>query len=375
LLVVVTGGGTGGHVYPGLAVSRELLNSRPEAELLFVGSAAGPERGAAAEAGLEFEGLPLSGLAGRGPLKGAAAAARFARGTARCIALFRRRRPACVVGTGGYVAAPACFAALLAGIPLILHEMNLHPGLVTRMLASRARAVACAHQGTAAMLSAKSRVVVTGVAVRPAIVALADGENRSAVAEKGRREFGLAPGKRTLLVFGGSQGAGAVNVAVWEMLSSVSGREDLQVLHITGRRDYDDERRRVAEGVAGPGGPRYRAIPFLERMELAYSVADLALTRAGAGTVAELEAALVPGVLVPYPFATESHQESNAEALAAKGAAIVVRQEGDSAVKAAARAFEVLRDAGALESMKAALVSPGGAGAAERIVELIKEVV
>lgn len=373
MLVVITGGGTGGHIYPGLAVSSSLRENHPGASVIFIGSKSGPEGEAARDAGLPFEGLDLSGLVGKNPASAVRAIARFALGTIRCFRLLRRTRPLCVLGTGGYAAAPACFAAVVTGIPLILHEMNLKPGLVTRVLAARSYAVACAHAGTAGMLSSRARPVVTGIPVRPEIEALGGEEKRNSARARASAGLGVFPDRRTMLVFGGSQGAEALNAAVWETVPRFADRDDLQVIHITGRRDFEDPRRAEAEGRMPGGGLLYRAIPYLEQMELAYSIADLAVTRAGAGTLAELRAARVPSVLVPYPHSSAGHQESNARQLAETGAAVVVLQSGSSAVTAVLAAFELVFDDAELESMLKAADRLAAGRSAQGILDIIEE--
>jgi UDP-N-acetylglucosamine--N-acetylmuramyl-(pentapeptide) pyrophosphoryl-undecaprenol N-acetylglucosamine transferase len=371
--VLVTGGGTGGHVYPGIAIARRLITAHPDAEVLFVGSSTGPEREAAGNVGIPFEGVPLKGLVGKSPPQRLAALALFVRGFFTCRRLLRRFGATCVVGTGGYAAAPSCFAALTLGVPLILHELNYRPGFVTRMLSRRAFAVACAHAGTAGLLPPGSRAVVTGVAVRPAIERLREEATRTSVRVDALAELELDPDRKTLLIFGGSQGSEAMNAAVWEVLPGVVDRSDIQLLHVTGRRDYSDPRLDEARERLTGGSIVYRVLPYSERMDLLYSVADLAVTRAGAGTIAELSASGLPSVLVPFPYATEGHQESNAREYAAAGAAVVVCQERDSARTAIERALELLRDGGLLARMReAAKRAPVGAGA-EGIVALVEE--
>ncbi|MFH1149627.1 MAG: undecaprenyldiphospho-muramoylpentapeptide beta-N-acetylglucosaminyltransferase [Actinomycetota bacterium] len=370
-LVVITGGGTGGHVYPAIALAEALRSSEPPFEVTMVGSASGPEGDAAKAAGIAFEGISLGGISGKKPLEKMTAAFLFARGTAGRLAWLRRRRPLCVIGTGGYAAAPTCFASVLSRVPLILHEMNTVPGMVTRYLSVRAYAVATAFEKTAGCLSPRARVVTTGVPVRRAITALADEGARSSARAEGLEFFDLSPGGRTLLVSGGSQGAGALNGTVWDAIEAGGLPSDLRVLHITGRSAYGDIRRSAAEGVAG--GDVYRAVPYLERMELAYAVSDLALSRAGAGTLAELAAAGLPAVLVPYPHAAAGHQDQNAEALQSAGAALVVEQKGESAAGAFVAALSLLDDPEARGRMASSLSSVGLGRGTEGIVALVEE--
>ncbi len=371
--LVVTGGGTGGHVYPAIAVAEYIKESDPASTVTFVGSAGGPEADAARAAGIHFEGLQVAGLVGKSPLKASKALLMFAHSTLRCRRLFKELQPDRVLGTGGYAAATACLTAVLSGVPLLLLEMNYEPGWVTRLLARRARAVAVAHQETAARLSPRANVVVTGVPVRAEIEALAGDGAKRAAADEAIETFGLEKGRRTLLVFGGSQGAQAVNEALWAILPALAGRADIQVLHMTGRKNFDLQERSEAEAVATAGRLLYAALPYSERMDLAFAVADLAVSRAGAGTVAELTAAMLPSVLVPYPHATGGHQEKNARALAETGAVVVIPQAGGSAAEAVSFAIALLDDEDELAVMKEAARSARGAGATKGIARLLEE--
>ncbi len=368
--LVITGGGTGGHIYPAIAVAK-YFQDVPGTEIIFIGSFAGPEGDSARAAGLHFEGLELSGLVGKDPVAAVRALGRFSAATVRCRRLFKSERPDCLVGTGGYAAAPATFAAAWMKVPFVAIEPNFQPGLVTRVLSRRAGAVAVAFDGTAALLPHGARVRVTGVPVRREIERLASDDAHDEAKEEALRFFELEQGRPTLLVFGGSQGAQALNDALWSVLESNETRADLQILHLTGKRAHQDPRRSRAESKASRGSV-YKALPYCYRMELAYGVADLALTRAGAGTIAELAAAALPAVLVPYPYAS-GHQDLNARELAASGAALVVDQEGDSAERAVREALSLMHDAERLARMRNALRVPGRTLGTEGIAALVEE--
>lgn len=371
--VVVTGGGTGGHVYPAIAVARYLSRAHPGWEVLFIGSAGGTEADVAGVYGVPFEGIELSGVVGRRALDQPRALYLFARGVFRCRRILGSFRPTCVVGTGGYAAAPACFAARTLGVPIILHEMNYRPGIVTRVLCRGAYAVAVAHQGTGESLPGGVNVVVTGVPVRPEMESLADTGRRAEVGREARDVFGLESGRKTLIVFGGSQGAQALNEALWEVLPSISGRGDLQVLHLTGKRAYEEPRLARVEESLSRERLVYRAVAYVERMDMVYAVADMAVARSGAGTVAELVAASVPSVLVPYPYAAGAHQEGNAELLQREGVAKMIKQDGDSALAAVLEAVRLMDDEAERSRMGAAFAEARRGSGAEGIAALIEE--
>ena len=368
--LLVSGGGTGGHIYPAIAVARRLTNENTSAEVLFVGSSTGPEKDAAEDAGLGFEGLDIKGFAGKSPVERVKALWLFARGTARARRIVKDFAPDCVLGTGGYAAAPACVAAALSRRPLVLLEMNVEPGIVTRMLARRSDAISVAYPSTRDLVH-NHRVVVTGVPVRPEIESLGDGLSRERASEEGIDTFRLEPGRRTLLVFGGSQGAKAINESVFKALPSLMDRDDLQVLHVVGRA-WMKEAEKACDSIEGTS-MIYRPVSYIERIYKAYAVSDLALCRSGAGTIAELSAARLPSVLVPFPHATGGHQERNAEKASEAGASVMVRQEGDSAATALATALEMLDDGAALAEMAEAAGRQAGTGS-KGVLALIEEV-
>lgn len=372
--LVVTGGGTGGHIYPAIAVARYVLENSPGSTALFVGSRAGPEASAASSAEIPFTAVEVAGVVGKSPIKAVKAIGQFLKASAACRAILREAGADCVLGTGGYASAPACRAALKLKIPLILHEMNYEPGLVTRLFSARAARVALAYEGTASLISARSNVVLTGVPVRPEIESLATEAGRERARAAAMEEFALDPNRTTLLVFGGSQGAEALNEATWSALGRLASRADLQVIHLTGRKNFDSVARIEAERAVEGKGFIYRPFDYMERMDLVYAASDLALSRAGAGTIAELMATGLPAVLVPFPHAAGGHQEKNARALARTGAVAVVMQEGDSADAAFDLAVEKISDAGALEKMRQAAMAATRPDGAKGIARLIEEV-
>lgn len=371
--LVVTGGGTGGHIYPAIAVALRIQKDLPGSDITYIGSVGGPEKASAIASGLPFEGLDVAGVAGKNPLNALAAIFKFFRASIRCRRLFREIRPEAVFSTGGYASAPACLAAVTMRLPLVLHEMNFDAGLVVKLFSRRAAAVATAFEGTRALLPKGTRCVVTGVPVRPEIESLSGDEAYRAARTAGIREFALEEGRKTLLVFGGSQGADALNRATWESIQDVRDDEGLQVLHLTGKKNFDNPERKIAEELVCEGGLRYRPLAYIEKMQLAYAVADLAVSRSGAGTVAELVASRLPSVLVPFPFSAGGHQERNAEALAETGSAVVALQEDGSAAGGLERAFELLSDDQALKGMRQA-ASVHAESAAEGIARLLEEV-
>lgn len=297
--ILLTTGGTGGHIFPALAVAEELRRRHPRAKLLFMGALYGPEARLAAQAGLPFEGLPVRGLVGRG-WRGLSAAAGLLAACGRAWSRVRRFRPDVAIGFGSYAAFAPLLAARLCGVPCVLHEQNAVAGATNRLLGRLAGRVCLSLEGTSGF--AAEKCVLTGNPVRTAV---------TAAGELPRTFSG-----RRLLIMGGSQGAHAINEYVLGQLP-VLRAAGVEIRHQTGARDY--EAARAAYAAAGYDAGCVSA--FIDDMGAAYAWADLALCRAGATTVAELCAAGLPAVLVPFPYAAHNHQSGNAIALSRAGAA------------------------------------------------------
>lgn len=328
-LVVLSGGGTGGHLYPALAIADALRAARPDARVLFVGARRGLEARVLPERGEEHVLLSVHGIDRRHPLASWRALTGLAGGLVRVVRLFRSRRPDAVVVTGGYASAPSGIVAALMGIPLVLQEQNSVPGAVTRLLARFAARIHVAYPEAIERLSAPaSRCVVSGNPVRPPST-MAKGEARDA--------FGLSRDVILVFVTGGSQGSLALNRGVTAWVEAVAdGRvrrpELLHVLWATGHKHFET----VEGALARAGDPEWvRALAYVDDMPAALAASDVALSRAGAMTTAELVNQGLPAILVPLPTAAEDHQTHNARALEAAGAARVLPEPELSAERLA----------------------------------------
>ena len=302
--VLVMAGGTGGHVFPALAVA-EVLRARG-AEVDWLGSRGGMEERLVAARGLRFHAIAVRGLRGKGLLGWLVAPWRIARSVVAALAVLRSRRPRVVLGMGGYASGPGGIAARVLGVPLVIHEQNAIPGLTNRFLAHIADAVLEAFPRS---FPPGARARYTGNPVRPEI------------AEAGalRRESAAAGAALRLLVLGGSQGARALNEVLPPTLAALAPRVDLEVRHQAGERNLEAAR----EGYAR-AGVDVTPLAFIDDMAASYRWADLVLCRAGATTVAELAASGSPSVLVPFPYAVDDHQSANARYLSEQGAAVLL---------------------------------------------------
>lgn len=314
LRLVIAGGGTGGHLYPGLAIADEVRRQRPGAQIAFIGTKGKIEERVVPRRGYVLHTIWISGLARRLSPATVLFPLQLAVSLVQSLVLLLRLRPAAVAGTGGYVCGPPLFAATLLGIPALIQEQNSYPGVTTRLLAGRVAEVHLTFDASRRYLRRLDNVKVTGNPVRETIGTIARRD--------GAALFGLDPSKRTVLVIGGSQGAASVNTAMLAAAPHLASM-DVQVIWGTGERDYE----RVVQGLASAAGATAGAVrPFryIEHMECAYAAADLAVARAGATTLSELMAAGLPALLVPYPYAAADHQTLNARTLVDAGAAVMV---------------------------------------------------
>lgn len=351
--IILTTGGTGGHIFPALAVAEEARRRYPGIAILFVGSAYGPEGELARKAGLEFVGLPVRGLLGRG-LRAIAAAGNMTCALVKAVALVRRFRPQVVAGFGGYAAFAPVAAARFCGVPVVVHEQNALAGVSNKVLGRMAHRICLSMAGTQGF--APEKCVLTGNPVREAVAMVGQMPHDF----QGRR----------LLVMGGSQGATALNTCIVKSLGRLADA-GVQLLHQTGARDVDEVR--TAYVAAGYDPLCVQA--FIDDMPAAYAFADLVLCRAGATSVAELAAAGRPAVLVPFPFATHDHQTHNARQMAEVGAAMLVAERNMTEVDVAGLLLRLLQETDTLRAMGSVALAHAQLGAAAAVMDQLQDVV
>lgn len=307
--VLFAGGGTGGHIYPGIAIA-DALRARG-ANVLFVGSATRLEGTIVPNAGYRLERIASRPFARRSPWTLLGTAAANIAGIVQAMRALSRFKPDVIIATGGYVCFPVVVAAMLLRIrPIALLEPNAHAGLTNRMLSPLVDEVWGAASQPDARFAAK--YVMTGIPVRAELRALPPREEALA-------RLGLSPARRTLLAMGGSQGARSINDALTSLVTSGGLPAGWQLIHVTGEREYDRVR-----AALDPVSSQPAVRPYLNDVSDAYAAADLVLARAGASTLGELAAIGRPAILIPYPYAADDHQRANAEMAAQTGAAVVM---------------------------------------------------
>lgn len=315
--IAIAGGGTTGHLSPGLAVA-DVLRDRG-CELLFIGTAIGPEARLVPNAGFRFAEIPVIGR-GKGALslRSLKAGLVLVRGVARSMILLRRFRPHAVLGTGGYVSLPVMLAARLKGVPVVIHEQNVVLGMANRISARFARTVCVSF--ASAPHSLPPNAVVTGNPVRSEIFSMEPIQARI----EATKYFELDPNRRTVLIFGGSQGAARINSTVVGAYPLIKSRADIQLLHVTGSKNLAEVDYYLQENGQPTDLVIWRTVGYTDRMDLAYAIADLAVCRAGASTIAELSTVGLPAILVPLPGSLDDDQRKNAESVVANQAAVMI---------------------------------------------------
>ena len=362
--ILFTGGGTGGHIYPALTLAEGLQEMDDNNSLLFVGTARGLERELVPRAGFPLRTITVSGLERRLSWRTFLTFARLGKGLWQAYRILREFRPQVVVGTGGYVCVPVVFVAACLGIPTLIHEQNVLPGLANRYLSRYATVVAASYGESRRYFARARRFVVTGNPVREEIVQLSREEGRARLGiEETNASFGLR----------GSRGARPINDALLAALPELMALPDLIVCFITGRDEYEYVRQSFGPGIGGEKAGNIIIKPYLHDMPAGLAAADLVIARAGATTLAELTARGVPAILIPSPYVTGNHQEHNARLLEREGAALVIRERDLAAGSLAKQVRKLLQDPARLQLMAEKSRSLGQRQARDLLLSLIYE--
>jgi UDP-N-acetylglucosamine--N-acetylmuramyl-(pentapeptide) pyrophosphoryl-undecaprenol N-acetylglucosamine transferase len=357
--IVIAAGGTAGHVYPGLAAADAIRRARPDARISFVGTPRGIEREAVPASGYELDLIEVIPWARTLGAKRFLAPASLLGAAARARGLLTKRSPAVVVGMGGYASLPVVLAARWRRLPAVLHEQNAVAGIANVAGSRLARRVALSFAEARGAFPGGAEIRVLGNPIRASIASL----DRAAARDEALASYGLEPGRRTVLVMGGSLGATRLNEVAAGLAERWRDRSDLQVMISAGRGRSAELSARFPRG----GALRAVALDYLDRVELAYAAADVALCRAGATTVAELSAVGLPSILVPYPYARANHQEANARALERAGGARVVLDSEATAVAIGPMLESILTESHVLESMSTGARAFGKPNAADEL--------
>ena len=313
--IMISGGGTGGHIYPALTIYKT-LETMVDANFLYVGTERGLESRIVPKEGIPFTTLPVQGLQRKLSLDTLVTAGKTLSSLWKANQLISDFKPDIVIGTGGYVCGPLLLAAALRGIPTLIQEQNVVPGITNKILSRFVDVVAVGYEEAIPHFPSAKKVIYTGNPVRPSVV--------TANREEAREYFGLQDDQTAILVAGGSRGARSINTAMQAVHEHYKGREDIKIIHATGTDEY----RRVCEGLGIPEedvySPTSHIVPYLDNMDMAMAASDMAIFRSGAIGLAELAVRGIPSILIPYPYAAADHQTFNAKAFVDAGASTMI---------------------------------------------------
>ena len=340
--ILLAGGGTVGHINPALAIANYAVSKDKNTKILFVGTKRGLESTLVPEAGYDIKYVNVQGLSKKLTLDNIKSFYNMVTAKGKCKKIIKEFRPDVVVGTGGYVCAPAVMAANSLGIPTLIHEQNVFPGSAIKLLSKKSTVTAISFDDSRAYLKDAKNILFTGNPIRPEILSC----NR----EKARQSYGIT-NEKLVLIFGGSLGADAINSVALEYIKSLSVSDGVRVLFATGQRNYDDVINK-AKSMKLENLPFAQIVPYIHNMDEAMNAADVAVCRSGAITVSELCALSKPAIFVPSPNVTNNHQEYNARALSDSGAAITILEKDFNFVSLKTALNSILTDDSKLEQMQ-----------------------
>ena len=357
LRIIISGGGTGGHIFPAVSIANALKAKRPDAHILFVGALGRMEMQRVPAAGYDIVGLPVCGFDRKHLWRNITVLWKLAKSQLKARRIIKEFRPQVAVGVGGYASGPTLKVAGMMGIPTLIQEQNSYAGVTNKLLAQKAEKICVAYEGMERFFPA-GKIIMTGNPVRQDLL------DRQTDRSEAVRSFGLDPEKKTILIIGGSLGARTINQCVLSHLDLIRS-SGVQFIWQTGKIYIDDARRRVAE--AGEL-PMLHVTDFISRMDLAYSAADLVISRAGAGSISEFCLLRKPVVLVPSPNVAEDHQTKKALALVDKGAALYVK-DSEAQEKMLATAIDAVNDAPRLRTLSENIAKLAFYNSADRIAD------
>ncbi|TCO96512.1 UDP-N-acetylglucosamine-N-acetylmuramylpentapeptide N-acetylglucosamine transferase [Bacteroides heparinolyticus] len=374
--LIISGGGTGGHIFPAISIANAIKELRPSAEILFVGAEGRMEMQRVPDAGYKIIGLPVAGFDRKRLWKNFAVLVKLVRSQWKARCIIKEFHPQVVVGVGGYASGPTLKMAGMMGIPTLIQEQNSYAGVTNKLLAKKADKICVAYEGMEKFFPAE-KIIMTGNPVRQSLLTHLTSH------EEAIGNFGLNPAKKTILILGGSLGARTINQTLTAELESIRANFDIQFIWQTGKIYINQVREAITAATGEPvRQPHIPAIPnlyvtdFIKDMAQAYAAADLVISRAGAGSISEFCLLHKPVILVPSPNVAEDHQTQNALALVNKGAAIFVK-DAEANEKLLPTALETVTNAEKLKNLSeniAALALPDSATIiAREVLKLIKK--
>jgi len=357
---IISGGGTGGHIFPAISIANALKKQIPDAEFLFVGAIGRMEMERVPAAGYTIEGLPVSGFDRKNMLKNVKVLWNLMNSLILARKIIKRFKPDAAIGVGGYASAPTLRAAAAFGVPTLIQEQNSYAGVTNKLLAKKAKRICVAYEGMERFFP-KDKIILTGNPVRQDLFSV------NAKADEAYKFFGFDKTKKTILVVGGSLGARTINQSIIANLEKLA-TSGVQIIWQTGKFYIEDAKKASSEFTS----PVFLVTDFVSRMDYAYSIADLVISRAGASSISELCLLAKPVILVPSPNVSEDHQTQNALALVRKEAAILIK-DIDAKEQLVSTALKLINDDLALKSMSDNILKLAEKDSADRIAaEVLK---
>ena len=361
--VLVSGGGTGGHIFPALSIANEVRRRHPEANILFVGAEGRMEMEKVPAAGYKIIGLQVSGFDRKRLWRNFGVGIRLLKSMGKARAILKEFKPDIAIGVGGFASGPMLKAAQKKGVPTLLQEQNSYAGVTNKLLAAKAQKICVAYEGMERFFP-KEKIVLTGNPVRRNLLEC------GATPEQARQAMGVDPNKKTVLIIGGSLGARTINNAIMAGLKSIGETYGVQVIWQTGKL-YDEQCR---EALDASGVKNVVQMPFISNMDMAYRAADLVVSRAGASSISELQLLGKAAILVPSPNVAEDHQTKNALALVNRGAAVMVT-DADAVATLVPTMLDTVGKSDELASLSANVEKMALRDAAERIVDEVDKII
>lgn len=361
---IVSGGGTGGHIFPAISIANAIRKRWPDSEILFVGAEDRMEMERVPAAGYRIIGLPVAGFDRKNMIKNISVAAKLIKSMNKARGIINEFKPDIAIGVGGYASGPILKAASAKGIPTLIQEQNSYAGITNKMLAKKASVICVAYEGMESYFP-KDKIVLTGNPCRQDLIVSV--ENR----KKGYEHFNLDPKKRTILMLGGSLGAATLNKSIVSALDKLRKDENVQVLWQCGKYYFKDMQKLQTEGKIPHN---IHLMDFISRMDYAYSVADLIISRAGAGSISEFSLLGKAVILVPSPNVAEDHQTKNAQALVNKEAAVMI-SDALAPKLLFDFALEMVRNDDELKKLSENIIQMAQHNSAERIVDEIEKLI
>ncbi|QOS80235.1 undecaprenyldiphospho-muramoylpentapeptide beta-N-acetylglucosaminyltransferase [Paenibacillus sp. JNUCC31] len=361
--VVLSGGGTGGHIYPAVAIARQCEAENPDSTFLYIGGTRGLESKLVPQENIPFQSIDITGFRRKLSIDNLKTVMRFLQGVRKSKKMLREFKPDVVIGTGGYVCGPVVYAAAKLGIPSVIHEQNAIPGLTNKFLTRYVDTVAVSFEGSEKAFSGAKRVVYTG---NPRATTVAQASR-----DRGFATLGVPMNSRVVLVVGGSRGAKAINKAMVDMAPMLEQLDDVHVVYVTGD-SYFDETREAIRSSLGTMPNHLHVLPYVHNMPEVLACTSLIVNRAGASFLAEITSLGIPSILIPSPNVTNNHQEANARTLEGGGASLTMLEKdltGQALYEAVAG---IMKDEPARRRMAEASRKLGKPDAAEVLVSEIR---